>query len=428
MMGSVLYRLLCLLLLFTGPAAAQETRIAAVVNDDIVSLADLNERVRLALVSSNIEDTPENRRRIAPQVLRGLIDEKLELQESKRLNVKVEEEEIAEALRRIEQQNNLPPGGLDAYLAQRGISKSTIVDQITATLAWGKLVRRRYGQQIVVTEDEIDETLAKLKENIGQPLSRVAEIFLGVDDPRQEEEVRRNAERLIEQLRSGAPFPAIAQQFSQSATAAVGGDIGWVQAAQLMPELAEAVQRMRPGQISPPIRAGGGFYILYVIDRRVAGQAPAPVPTEGSVQLVQVLFQLAPNASAQERERVERAAHTVAQEAQSCDDMRRIGRERAPRGSGDLGRVRIADLPTELREVVGRLDVGIPSPPLPLRGGIGVLMVCQRDVPPPAPIAVEPVLPSREEIAESLTRQKLENVARRYLRDLRRTAFVDVRV
>jgi peptidyl-prolyl cis-trans isomerase SurA len=431
MMRPVIFRLFALFLLLAGPAAAQETRIAAVVNDDIVSLADLQDRVRVALVSSNIEDNQQNRQRISAQVLRGLIDEKLEIQEAKRLNVKVGDDEVKEALRRIEQQNNLQAGGLDGFLAQRGLSKGTIVDQLTATLAWGKLVRRRYGQSIVVTDDEVNEALAKLKENIGQPLSRVAEIFLAVDDPRQEEEVRHAAERLIEQLRGGASFPSIAQQFSQSATAAVGGDIGWVQSAQLMPELAQVVERLRPGGISPPVRAGAGFYILYVIDRRIPGQAPpAPVPTNGSVTLVQVMFPLGQKASAQERERAERSAQAVMEQAKSCDDMKRIGRERAPQTSGDLGKIRIAELPADLREVVGRLEVGHPSMPLPVRGGIGVLMVCQRDTPPPPPPtpAAAPTLPSREEIADNLTRQKLENVARRYLRDLRRLAFVDVRV
>jgi peptidyl-prolyl cis-trans isomerase SurA len=431
MMRPVLFRLFCLLFLLAGPVAAQETRIAAVVNDDIVSLADLQERVHLALVSSNIEDSEQNRQRIGPQVLRGLIDEKLEMQEAKRLNVKVGDDEIKKALERIEEQNKLPAGGLDAFLAQRGIAKSTLVDQITATLAWGKLVRRRYGQSIVVTDDEVNEALNQLKQNIGQPLSRVAEIFLAVDDPRQEDEVRRAAERLIEQLRGGASFPSIAQQFSQSATAAVGGDIGWVHASQLMPELAQAIGRMRPGELSPPIRAGAGFYILYVIDRRIPGQAPAPPPsTEGSVNLVQVMFPLGQKASAQEHERAVRAAQAVTQQAKSCDDMKRIGREKAPQTSGDLGKIKITDLPPELREVVIRLDIGQPSAPLPVRGGIGVLMVCARDTPPappPKPVAA-PTLPSREEIADNLSMQKLESVARRYLRDLRRLAFVDVRV
>jgi peptidyl-prolyl cis-trans isomerase SurA len=418
---------LCLLLLAAAPVAAQETRIAAVVNEDIISVSDLEGRLKLALLASNIEDTPQNRQRISPQVLRSLIDEKLQMQEAKRLNVKVADDELKEALRRIESQNKLPAGGLDAYLKQRGLTQATLEEQVGATIAWGKLVRRRYGQQVIVTEDEINEALAKFKENIGQPLFRIAEIFLAIDDPRQEEEVRRAAERIVEQIRAGAPFPAMAQQFSQAATAGVGGDIGWVQPAQLAPELAQAVQALRPGGISPPIRAGSGFYILLAIDRRSPGQTTEVVTTEGTVHLVQVMFPVAAKPSPQEQERVQRTATTVSQQAKSCDDMRRLGRERSPQTSGDLGKIKMTDLPPDLRQAVSQLEVGQASPPLPLRGGIGVLMVCERDSPRVA-AAPPPPLPTREEVADSLNRQKLENIARRYLRDLRRVAFVDVRV
>ena len=81
-----------------------------------------------------------------------------------------------------------------------------------------------------------------------------------VDNPEQDEEVHRFADRLYDQLHQGANFSAVAQQFSQSATAAVGGDIGWVRADQLSPELGKAVAQMRPGELSPPIRAGAGYY------------------------------------------------------------------------------------------------------------------------------------------------------------------------
>src|SRR6185503_16885980 len=97
---------------------------------------------------------------------------------------------------------------------------------------------------------------------------RVAEIFLAVDNPSQDEETRRLADRLSMQMRQGARFSAVARQFSQSATAAVGGDIGWVRPDQLAPELGKAVSQLRPGELSAPIRAGGGYYVLLVVDRR----------------------------------------------------------------------------------------------------------------------------------------------------------------
>ncbi|HEX6841365.1 MAG TPA: SurA N-terminal domain-containing protein, partial [Stellaceae bacterium] len=93
----------CLLFLVAGGAVAQETRIAAIVNDEVVSLNDLSNRMQLVMRSSGMEDTPQNRSRIQPQILRSLIDEKLQMQEAKRLNITVTPEELDQAFRRIEQ-------------------------------------------------------------------------------------------------------------------------------------------------------------------------------------------------------------------------------------------------------------------------------------------------------------------------------------
>jgi len=101
-----------------------------------------------------------------------------------------------------------------------------LVDQLTASIVWAKLVRRLVSQTNVVSDEEIDEASKRMKESANEPQSRVAEIFLAVDNPQQDDEVRRLAERLIEQMKRGARFSAVAQQFSQSATAAVGGDLG----------------------------------------------------------------------------------------------------------------------------------------------------------------------------------------------------------
>jgi peptidyl-prolyl cis-trans isomerase SurA len=289
---------------------------------------------------------------------------------------------------------------------------------LTATIAWAKVVRRKFGQTGGISEEEIDEAIARLKDMDGQVQTRIAEIFLSVDSPQQEDEVKRVAERLFEQLGAGANFPSVAQQFSQSATAAVGGDVGWVSPNQLGSEIASYIQRMKPGELSPPIRAGGGYYLILLIDRRTL---TAGSPDDVAVNLTQVMFPVPPNAAEADRQKAEQAAQAVSTEAKSCGEMARLGRERAPQTSGDLGRVRVGDLPAELRPVVAALPVAQASAPVPLRGGIGVLMVCARDAAPGS-------LPSRDDIAENIARQKLDNTARRYLRDLRRLAYVDVRV
>src|SRR5579863_1571598 len=115
---------LALLFLAGGPAIAQETRIAAIVNDDVVSLSDLGNRVQLVMRSSGMPvDNQQVRERVQAQVLRNLIDEKLQLQEAKRLNVAIPKEEVEASIARLEQQNNMPKGGIDKFLEQAGISR-----------------------------------------------------------------------------------------------------------------------------------------------------------------------------------------------------------------------------------------------------------------------------------------------------------------
>ncbi|MDB5406305.1 MAG: hypothetical protein JWL84_1217 [Rhodospirillales bacterium] len=426
----------------------QELRIAAVVNDDVISMADLAARLRFVLASSNIPDSPELRQRLAPQVLRGMVDEKLEMQEAKRLKISASQKEIDGALARIEKQNNLPKGGLDEYLKQHGLSRASLLEQITASLTWTKVVQQRGNLVTPISDDEINEALERIRVDERQPRVRVAEIFLAVDNPQQDEEVHRFADRLYEQLHQGANFSAVAQQFSQSATAAVGGDLGWMTPSQLNGEIAPVVERLNPGQASQPVRVANGYQIVLVIDKQIPGiahVAPAPppppptvgdVPASARVRLVQIMFPLAAKPTEEEKQKVIGQARNVSQSAKSCGEMAQLGRELAPRTSGDLGQIRVGDLPPELRQAVLTLKVATASPPLPMRGGVGVLMVCERTgfptpvaapAPPPPTSAAPLTPPSRDEIADDLARERFDNLARRYIRDLRRAAAVDIR-
>jgi peptidyl-prolyl cis-trans isomerase SurA len=403
------------------PQAGQpaETRIAAVVNDEVISVADIRSRLRMVMLSSNLTDSPETRQRIANQVLRTIVDEKLQMQEAKRQNITATEEEINKAVAQIEKQNNMQPGQLDQALKQRGIERSALVDQLTASIVWAKLVRRLLSQTNVVSDEEIDYALKRAQETVNEPQSRVAEIFLAVDNPQQEEEVRRLAERLSDQMRQGARFSAIAQQFSQSATAAVGGDIGWVRPEQLSSELGKIVAQMRPGELSPPIRTGAGYYLLLVLDRR-SGRSAGPEDT--LLHLVQIVFPLPPQAP----EAMRRAAITEAQNAKltakNCEELLKIGKEKGSAQLSSEGRLRVDQIAPGMRNIVLGLEAGRSSQPIVQKNGVGVIMVCEKVAPS------APTVPTREEIAETLMRQRLDTLARRYMRDLRRTAFVDVRV
>jgi peptidyl-prolyl cis-trans isomerase SurA len=406
------------LLLVASEAAAQETRIAAIVNDEIVSQSDLTNRLLLVMRSSNMQDNPQNRTRISTQVLRTLIDEKLQLQEAKRLNISVSQEEIDQAFGRIEQQNHMTKGGLDTFLTQAGIARSSLIDQITASLAWAKLVRNRVMQDVTISEEEVSEALKQLKDNADVLQSHVAEIFVAIDNPSQEDEAQQLANRLVEQIRGGVNFSVVAQQFSQSPSAAVGGDVGWVTPNQLPPVLGDAIEKMKPGQMSYPLHTTSGYYILYLVDQRKIGQ---PNPGDTVLSLVQVAFPMAPNADAAEQQRITAELQQISDAVKSCGELAKVGRDRAPQTSREIPEMRAADLPPVVRQAALALGIAEASKPLALPpAGMGVIMVCQRKDPPGG-------MPSRDDVTEQLGRARLDALARRYLRDLRRGAWVDIR-
>ena len=402
-----------------APLGAQETlRIAAVVNDEVISVFDLANRTRLALLTTGLPDTMETRRRLQPQVLRGLIDERIQSQEAARQNISATEADMQSAVAKIEENNRMPPGGLEQVIRQSGLQRSTVMEQIRASVLWQKLVNRRLRNSLQVGEDEVDEQLARLQSARGAPEFLLAELLLGIDSPEQEDDVKQTAVGLVEQLRRGANFPDMARQFSQSASAATGGDIGWVQAGTLDAEIEAVISQTPPGQITEPIRAVAGYYIFAVRQRRVIA---ASSPDDAKVSLVQLLLPIERGATQADIEQQTNLAETVRETVSGCADLARVAKELGVPPPTDQQQLRIGDLAPRIRDVVRPLKVGEASAPMRIDPGLLMLMVCVREDPPSN-------LPSREDISENLLRQRLDILARRYLRDLRRAAFVDVRV
>lgn len=403
----------------TPAANGQENEgIAAVVNDDAISLTDLRDRTKLVVFSAGLPSTAEVRRRLTPQVLQGLIDERLQLQEAEANNVRVADREIQQFLSDMERRNKLPPGGLDGFLAQRGISRTTLLNQVRVNLAWRKLVQRRFQRQIDIGDEQVDETLRLIEAASGKPRYLVSEIFLAVDDLATEAQIRQSVERIIQELTNGARFDRLALAFSQNAAAASGGDLGWLVPGQLDERLEQVLALMRPGQISNPIRTASGYHLLALRDRQLAGGIPLDKVT---VALKQIALKLPAAPTEDDLRAGLAAAEQIRTSGAGCDE---IGASPLPGKAvvADLGRLKVSDLAGPLQQAVVGLTPGQISEPLRSQAGIMMLMVCDRQAPPAAS------LPDREAVRDRLMREKLDLLARRYLRDLRRAAFLDVRV
>ena len=330
-------------------AQAQLGGIAAAVNDEVISFYDLEQRLGLVISSAGLKNNIETRRRLRSQVLRTLVDESLQLQEAKRLEIEVKEKDLDVAKRLIEKQNRIPEGRFADFVAARRISMDAVVNQLKAEIAWTKVVNRRLRPTIQISDEEIEEVLERYQASAGKEERHVLEIYLAVDQAGQQESVRRAAQRLVEQVRGGADFQALARQFSQGATAAQGGDIGWILEGQLSPELETALAALKPGGISSPIEAPGGFYIFVLRQKRVRGGAD---PLAVKVALKQIVLSLPGDAKPSVVERQQSRARDIAADISGCDDLAATARQHGVGKPGDLGELHIGELPDRFRSVV----------------------------------------------------------------------------
>jgi peptidyl-prolyl cis-trans isomerase SurA len=394
-------------------ATAAGTGIAAVVNDNVITTTDLENRMKLAILSSGLTDSPEVRAHLLPQILRSLIDEQLQNQEAKRLDLSVGEDEINKALDRIATDNHIP-GNMKEFIASHGGSPEALIDQIRGGLLWNKVIQRELRPKVDVGDDEIDAVVERVRANAGKQEFLVSEIYLAIDNPKDEEQIHQVAENLGNQLKKGANFSAIARQFSQGAGAAQGGDIGWIGQGQLAPELNKALSNAEPGEISDPIRTTNGYHILGVRDKRTVSLGD---PDKASINLTQAFRAYSPTVSKDKA--LQEAGHLRAT-VKGCADLDSVIAASFPGWKTQkLGAMNPAKAPAWLADKVRGVPSGASSQPLPTDKGAAVLFVCGRndggDI-------------DREAIMHSIGTEKLELQARRLLRDLHRSAYLDIRL
>ena len=240
----------------------------------------------LALATSGLPNDPATRQRLAPQVLRGFVDEKLQLQEAARLGLAVTDVEVDQAMETIAQRNKTNRVDLTRYLLQQNLSPDSLRDQLRAQIAWIKIINREIRPRIVVTQEQIDLAIKRNGGASGDPELLLSELLLPVYDRAQEASVLSDAAGLVTTLRGGADFAALATQVSAATSAENGGDLGWVRTAAITPELRAQIETLKTDEISDPIVSPAGVHIFLVRDRR-AGAAPAAIDPEQVRQTVE---------------------------------------------------------------------------------------------------------------------------------------------
>lgn len=403
--------------LLAAPAQAQDVEgVAAIVNDEVISTYDVRQRMRLILVSTGVQPDEQLLMRVQAQALRALIDERIQMQEAREYEIEVEETEVDDAMSNLARQNNTTADQIAAELGQFGVDVSTLEDQLRAEIAWNILISGRYRTRVRVSDDQITDTLRRLAASAAKPSYLISEILIDTPMNVTEEEVSQFIDALYGQIQQGAPFPALARQYSSAASAAQGGDVGWVRSGEMDPEIETVLEKMEPGRVSPPIATSDGIYIIALRDRQTGENVERWT-------LKQLLVPLAPEAGEEARQDArDELVRRTRRLRDGCDGLEDAAKRINGSMTADLGSVSPADLAQQFRVAVADVEEGGVSAPIDSPAGVLVIGVCDKDALGGAS------LPSREDVEDRLLDQQLSQLSRRYLRDLRRSATIETRV
>jgi peptidyl-prolyl cis-trans isomerase SurA len=355
----------------TAPAAPTgiSESVAAVVNDDIVSTFDLAQRMRLLIATSGVQPTQENLPQFQREALVSLVDEHLQFQELRRvekeqkIQIVADDAEVDEEIDGMAQQNNMKREQFLGYLASRGIGVDTLRQQIRAQISWARWIRGRYGSRLRVGEDQIEATQARLAAQAAKPQYNIGEVLIDASRVGGMDQAMQGAQQLVSQMQQGAPFPAVARQFSALPTAANGGDAGWVSASEMPPEVQAVLEQMRPGQLSQPIPVKDGVYILYLRDKRAGSGATL-------VKLKQAAIALPQGASAADEAAAREKLLALKPQIKGCDTLEATAAKTPGVVAGDLGEAEASDLAPQFREAAEKLQVGEVSDPIRTTAGL----------------------------------------------------------
>ena len=399
--------------------AVSEDAIVAVVNGNIITRRDVDNRSRLFALSTGLPVSGEIQGRLRPQITRQLIDERLRMQEIQSRRIVVTPAQIAAAIADIEKRNGMKPNALRDHLQQDGVSLTTLIDQIRVQLGWTNVLRQQLGERARIGNNDIRQREAALKREVGQPEYQISEIFIPVEDPKHGQDSLNFAQTVIKQLHEGAPFPIVAAQFSQAQTALEGGSLGWVQADELDPEVLDIVQRMPVGAISNPIAIKGGYDVVTLLGKREIGRDIATMLSlrQAFLPFTSTLAPLAPTAQQQQSLL---KAQGISRSAHSCADIEAANEQAGSVRPASPGDVQLDRLNPQMRATLDPLKPGEATRPLVSTDGIAVIMVCSRET---RNLSDQ----SPDEIADQLLNERVEQVSRQVNRDLHRRASIDMR-
>lgn len=387
--------------------------IIATVNDRIITGFDLRQRMLVLMAMTQVQATEENIGAIQQQALNDLIEQHLQAQEiTKYDQLKISDQEVDQEIADMARQAGTTAANYVGFLEQGGIAMPAFREQIRTEIGWRELVGGRFRDRARVSKTQVDQAMRQLTESATKPQYLVGEIYLEAARVGGMQEAMNGAAQLVQQMIQGAPFMAVARQFSAAPSAARGGDAGWLVQGSMQPALEKVMETLEVGQLSNPVPVDGGVYILYMRDKRSGAST-------SMVQMKQVMIELPENADeAQVATATQRLEALRGQ--MTCDNILQRARSEQGLQGADLGESDVDDLLPQFQQVARSAAVGTVSTAVRTPLGVHLLAVCGRRL-------GGPEAPSAQQVEARLQNQNYAMLGRRYLRDLRADALIEIK-
>ncbi|MDB5812713.1 MAG: PpiC-type peptidyl-prolyl cis-trans isomerase [Betaproteobacteria bacterium] len=425
--------MLSTLLLAGGPAAAAQAtgsrvilldRIIAVVNEDVITRRDLDDRMKVVNTQLRQQGTPLPPADVLEkQVLDRMIYTKVQLQFAKETGLRVDDGQLDTAIGRIAENNKITPAQLRETLERDGVTFAKFREDIRDEIVMARLKEREVDNKITITDSEVDNVIATLQSQDGKSDEfDLSHILIRVPEqasPEQLRDRRARAEQALAQIRSGTDFRQVAASFSEAPDAVQGGTMGWRELARLPSIFAEVVKPMKVGEVSSILRSPNGLHIVKLNGRR--GQ-------EGPVIVSQthprhILIKTSEVVSETEaRERLVKLKERLDNNADFAELARLQSEDGSASRGGDLGWLSPGDTVPEFEKAMDALKVGQTSGPVRSSFGWHLIQVIER--------RNEDMSKQQQRLQArmSLREQKADEAYQEWLRQLRDKAFVELRL
>ena len=433
--------LLSVSLLLTSSAYAQEKStgkqpvlvdaIVAVVNTDVITFKELDDRIRLVEQRLKRQNTQMPPRDILQrQLLERMIVTRAQMQMAKESGIRVDDIMLDRAVSRIAEQNQLSLQAFRDQLERDGLSFARFREEIREEITLQRLREREVDNKLQISESEVDNFLAASagKSDAGQQELSIAQILVRVPEnasPQQIADRRKRAESAVAQLKSGADFAKTAASFSDAADALSGGHLGWRSTSRLPQLFVDAVEKLADGDIAPLVRSANGFHVLKLNGRRatsfIKGGSGTMVQQTRARHILIKVNQIVSGTEA--RRKLIELRERLDNKAAKFEELARLySNDGSASKGGELGWIYPGDTVPEFERAMNALRPGETSQPIESPFGFHMIEVLERKT--------EEVSRERQRqmARQALREQKLEEAYEDWLRQLRDRAYVEYRL